>query len=44
MSVSVANNKRSQMTKLLLKTSLMELMEEKPIRSITIKAIATEQI
>ncbi len=40
--MATKNNRRTQITKMLLKTSLVELMHEKPISRITIKEICNQ--
>ncbi len=40
--MAVKNNRRAQMTRLLLKTALIELMEKKPFNEITIKEICEQ--
>ena len=40
--MAVKNNRRTQMTRLLLKTALTELMQEKPFSQITIKDICKQ--
>ncbi|MBR0435913.1 MAG: TetR/AcrR family transcriptional regulator [Clostridia bacterium] len=40
--MAVKNNRRAQMTRLLLRTALIELMQEKPFNEITIKEICEQ--
>ncbi len=40
--MAVKNNRRAQMTRLLLRTALIELMQEKPFKEITIKEICEQ--
>ena len=40
--MAVKNNRRAQMTRLLLRTALIELMQEKPFSEITIKEICEQ--
>lgn len=40
--MAVKNNRRAQMTRLLLRTALVELMQEKPFNQITIKEICEQ--
>ena len=42
--MSEKQNRRTQMTKLLLRTALIELMQEKPIGKITIRALCAAQV